>query len=321
MSAAHFLNLMILIAPSISSAFTASTVGVTPACTATMHGFHLTHGPSPVAPTLSSEKSSSSQTPSSSPRVKFKQEVNNNSDNDDYQHQQHGPRHVAFICDGNSRWATARNLPAAAGHAAGADRVWELLHSIPPTVTHCTLYAFSTENWNRSVGEVAHIWNVMERTAQRLRRKRPKGVALRLLGHIDDPRIPGSLRSLLRDVERESDGDVPRRLTLCIAINYGGRQDIVRAAQMLAQRGASVDDITEASMAECLGTAGIPDPDLIVRTSGETRLSNFLLWNAAYAELYFTDTLWPDFDTESLQQALDWYAGRKRRFGGRLETE
>ena len=167
----------------------------------------------------------------------------------------------------------------------------------------------------------------MERTARTLQRHNKRdqnAVCIRLLGDTDDARIPASLRAVLAQLELETAPHAGTVLTLSLAINYGGRHDIVQAAKKLVVAASSsssssgdMDSITEDSFATLLGTNGMPDPDLIVRTSGETRLSNFMLWNAAYAELYFTDTLWPDFDAEALDAALEWYRGRKRRFGGR----
>jgi len=254
------------------------------------------------------------------------------------------PRHIAFICDGNSRWASSRGLPAAAGHAAGADRLVETLDFLRDAgVSCCTFYAFSTENWNRPASEVRAVLDVVERTARRYYRRllREGDARLRILGDLDDERIPASLRDVLRDLSDETrrvvdarrsigdgpdDDDVHQRnnkpvFTLCVAVNYGGRQDIVaacrRIAKLVADGGVDEKNITEDVFAAQLGTSGIPDPDLIVRTSGESRLSNFLLWNSAYSELYFTDVLWPDFDGAALAQALDWYATRRRRFGSR----
>jgi undecaprenyl diphosphate synthase len=240
------------------------------------------------------------------------------------------PKHIGFICDGNSRWASLRNLPSAAGHAAGAERLVQILKGLKEVgVSYCTMYAFSTENWKRPEQEMREIMAVMEATAiqcasQLVREK----VELRVLGDLQDERIPSSLRSVLEKLQedtRAATRDTAEPQTLCIAINYGGRRDIVDAAKRLAILVATgemdVKDITEDEFTNHLGTAGIPDPDLIIRTSGECRLSNFLLWNAAYAEVYFTDCLWPDFDRESLQTALHWYTSRRRRFGSRVEEE
>lgn len=225
------------------------------------------------------------------------------------------PQHVAFICDGNSRWAKARSLPTAVGHAAGADRLMAVLDALRDAgVNYATMYGFSTENWKRPQKEVDEILTIIERTARQMFDKALRErVRIRILGDLEDERLPESLREVLYQLERET-SRLDTETTLCLAINYGGRTDILRAAARLAVSG---DEITEESFSRMLSTDGIPDPDLIVRTSGESRLSNFLLWNAAYSELYFTDTLWPDFDETCLDEALDWYARRKRRFGAR----
>jgi undecaprenyl diphosphate synthase len=266
------------------------------------------------------------------------------------------PEHIGFICDGNSRWAQQRNLPALAGHAAGADRLVEVLQCLRrnhPDVRVCTFYAFSTENWSRPSREVSDIFRVMEAT---IRQFGPvllrEGVEFRALGDCYDDRIPKSLQRLIDDLhvrtrvgavqrmaqntklssmERESNRDKQQQQqqqeqqeghpVLCVAINYGGRDDIVQAAQRLARQVArgemDASDITESLLSSHLSTCGLPHPDLIIRTSGECRLSNFFLWDAAYAELRFCDEMWPDFDSESLRRVLQWYAARQRRFGSR----
>ena len=250
-------------------------------------------------------------------------------------------KHIAFICDGNSRWAQQRNLPSLAGHAAGAERLVEILQVLQrqTNVVYCTMYAFSTENWKRPSHEIKDILQVMEQTARQFRhRLRKDGVRFRVLGDLTDSRIPESLRNLLQQMQDETsipkDDNNKEGLTLCVAVNYGGRQDIVNAAKRIATLAVaetlstqnsttsafSVDDINDDLVSSLLSTSGIPDPDLIIRTSGESRLSNFLLWNAAYSELYFSDTLWPDFDKESLQEAVAWYHGRQRRFGARTKS-
>jgi undecaprenyl diphosphate synthase len=248
------------------------------------------------------------------------------------------PKHVAIVCDGNARWAQQRGLPSVAGHAAGAERLVQVLRALQrtPGVSHCTVYGFSTENWQRSSREISDIFTVMEETVRRFSRTfLDENVILRVIGDLDDERIPSSLRDCLRQLEHATQckhgaANVVERsnvigqsnvVTLCLAINYGGRQDLISASRKLAVQIAngSLDPncIDEASIATCLDTADIPNPDLWIRTSGEYRLSNFLLWDSAYAELYFTETLWPDFDSTQLQMALDWYAQRHRRFGSR----
>jgi undecaprenyl diphosphate synthase len=223
-------------------------------------------------------------------------------------------------------------MPSWAGHAAGAQRLVETLRVLKrraPQVKVCTFYAFSTENWRRSAPEVDELFRVMERTIRDFGSRLVKdGVEFRVLGEWTDPRIPASFRSLLRDLQdrtkRGAEGD-PDPPVLCVAINYGGRSDILQAARALAREAAAgeidPEEITEAGLSSRLSTACVPDPDLIVRTSGESRLSNFFLWNAAYAELYFCPELWPDFDTDCLDQALRWYSERKRRFGARRRDD
>jgi undecaprenyl diphosphate synthase len=222
-----------------------------------------------------------------------------------------------------------------AGHLAGAERLVQVLqalqrdhHHAGAGVTHCTVYGFSTENWQRSAREIADIFYVMEGTVRKFHDQfLNSNVILKVIGDLDDARIPQSLRDSLRQLEEATQSkhasatSKSNVVTLCLAINYGGRQDILNASRRLATLIASgavdANDITEASIASLLDTADLPYPDLWIRTSGECRLSNFMLWDAAYAELYFTETQWPDFDAHALQTALDWYALRDRRFGRR----
>lgn len=261
------------------------------------------------------------------------------------------PRHVGLICDGNGRWATQRNLPRAAGHLEGARRLVDLVRSILKerdnkrsrsttknyssnhAVDCLTLYAFSTENWNRSPSEIAKIFEAIEVAATAVKNEVAE-VDLRVLGDLSDPRIPASLRKLLQEMEdrtqhRRKDSHTHadtehHRLQVCLAVNYGGRRDIVSACRSLAEsvRDGTLEasDITEEALQEQLATGGIPPPDLIVRTGGEHRLSNFLLWEAAYAELYVSQILWPDFSFDGeWKDSLEWYSKRKRNFGGRAE--
>jgi undecaprenyl diphosphate synthase len=349
-------------------------------------------------------------------------------------------RHIALVCDGNTRWAQQHHVPTAEGHARGAHRTLQVIrylqqqlqqqqqqqshqnfdpefhphaHAPPPppppqptrnpttaptttttttipttmnAVTHVTFYVFSTENWSRPHDEIQDIFRVVERTAQTwydslllLHPDPPSNINIvfQTIGNLQDVRIPASLRTVLYQLEERtstmaataassssvSSSSSCCSLTVCLAINYGGRQDIVRASQrlvlqMLQQCTNTTTDtttrdskqntisatnttttstiesiesiptttftkehieewITVTSLSSCLDTATLPDPDLLIRTSGESRLSNFMLWNVAYTELYFTATLWPDFDTDQLQQAMDWYTQRQRRFGQR----
>jgi len=229
------------------------------------------------------------------------------------------PRHVAIIMDGNGRWAAKRGLPRVAGHRAGAEAVRKTLKAaVKNGVEVLTLYAFSSENWRRSEEEVSDLKGLLgyylERELDELDRE---GVRLCLIG--DHKAFgPQLVERLERAVEKTAHND---RLTLVVALNYGSRNEIASAARRLAAQVAAGElepsDIDEARLGAELMTRDWPELDLLIRTSGEKRLSNFLLWQAAYAELTFTDTLWPDFDEAALRAALDEYAGRQRRFGGR----
>lgn len=221
--------------------------------------------------------------------------------------------------DGNGRWAAKRGLPRVAGHRAGAEAVRKTLRAaVKAGVEVLTLYAFSSENWRRSEEEVSDLKGLLgfylERELDELERE---GVRLRLIG---DYKAfgPQLVERLERAVERTAHND---RLTLVVALNYGARSEIAAAARQLAAQAAAgtLDpaEIDEARLGLELMTSDLPEPDLLIRTSGEMRLSNFLLWQSAYAELLFTDTLWPDFDEAAFSAALNEFAGRQRRFGGR----
>ena len=229
------------------------------------------------------------------------------------------PRHVAIIMDGNGRWAAGRGLPRVAGHRAGAEAVRKILKAaVKQGVEVLTLYAFSSENWRRSEEEVSDLKGLLgfylERELDELARQ---GVRLQLIG---EPGAfgPQLMERLERAVERTAGND---RLTLVVALNYGGRSEIAGAARALAAKVSAgeltLEAIDEDSLSAELMTSGLPELDLMIRTSGEKRLSNFLLWQAAYAELVFSDTLWPDFDEAEFGKALGEYAARQRRFGGR----
>ena len=229
------------------------------------------------------------------------------------------PRHVAIIMDGNGRWAESRGLPRVAGHRAGAEAVKRALQAAADHgVEVLTLYAFSSENWRRSDDEISDLTALMRFYLEReLNRLTKEGVRLRLIGDYS-AFGPEMVEKLERAVERTQ---ANTRLTLVVALNYGSRAEITSAARRLAEKAASgaIDPaaIDEQSIAAELDTNGLPELDLLIRTSGEVRLSNFLLWQAAYAELLFLDILWPDFDEQTFGQALDHFAGRQRRFGGR----
>ncbi|HEX3676720.1 MAG TPA: isoprenyl transferase [Sphingomicrobium sp.] len=229
------------------------------------------------------------------------------------------PRHVAIIMDGNGRWARGRGLPRIAGHKAGAEAVRRALEAaVDRGVEVLTLYAFSSENWKRSTEEIADLTGLMRFYLEReLATLHKEGVKLRLIGDYSafGPELVARLERAMEATAQN------RRLTLVVALNYGSRTEIATAARRLASRAASGEiepqAINEEMLAAELQTDGLPELDLLIRTSGEVRLSNFLLWQAAYAELMFIDTLWPDFSEQDFSQALEQFAARERRFGGR----
>lgn len=220
------------------------------------------------------------------------------------------PRHIGFIMDGNGRWAKLRGKSRSYGHKKGADVIEEVVSAcFFEGVEAVSLYAFSTENWSRPKEEIDTIFDLLEKFLRRYENKLVNE-HIRLIISGDLSEISEKLRNRSISVMKNTERFVGK--TLNIAINYGGRAEIVRAAKLLSETG---EPITEENLAGRLYTTGLPDIDLVVRTSGESRLSNFFLWQCAYAELYFTDVLWPDFGTEELKKALEWFAGRKRRFG------
>ncbi len=220
------------------------------------------------------------------------------------------PRHIGFIMDGNGRWAKLRGKSRSYGHKKGADVIEEVVSAcFFEGVEAVSLYAFSTENWSRPKEEIDTIFDLLEKFLRRYENKLVNE-RIRLIISGDLSEISEKLRNRSISVMKNTERFVGK--TLNIAINYGGRAEIVRAAKLLSETG---EPVTEENLAGRLYTTGLPDIDLVVRTSGESRLSNFFLWQCAYAELYFTDVLWPDFKTEELKKALDWFAGRKRRFG------
>lgn len=228
------------------------------------------------------------------------------------------PRHVAIIMDGNGRWAAKRKLPRFAGHKAGADAVRKVARAARDMGIEClTLYAFSSENWKRPEQEIADLTGLLKHfISNDLDEFHANNVRLRVIG---DYRAfeASAVEMVERALERTAGNDGS---TVAIALNYGSQNELVRAAQAVARRVAAgeltPDAITADAIADELDTAELPPLDLLIRTSGEQRLSNFLLWQAAYAELYFTDTLWPDFDADALQAACASFAERQRRYGG-----
>jgi undecaprenyl diphosphate synthase len=289
------------------------------------------------------------------------------------------PNHSAFICDGNSRWSmqnqfsinngyennnnknSHNNQRTIWGHSKGASNVIQLIKHIQQNYTssiqYLTLYAFSTENWSRDEKEIHDLWNVMESFSLKFHEWAIKmNIRVKVIGDLDDERIPMSLKDLLKKLELDTSASFCERhnddgnaddnningqsipsstpcLTVCIAINYGGRKDIINAslkmAELISTGKIIIDDSNrdgnskelEKVFSNLLYTSDIPDPDLVIRTGGERRLSNFLIWNTAYYELYFTDVLWPAFDDKELDVAIGWYRGRERRFGGRKEQK
>jgi undecaprenyl diphosphate synthase len=225
------------------------------------------------------------------------------------------PAHVAIIMDGNGRWARARGLPHSEGHRAGTENLRPILEAASEFgIQVLTLYAFSTENWSRPAAEINALLTLAQRVLDReLDDLHRRGVRLRHIG-----RREGIPRVLARRIQRaEEHTRENKAMILNLAFNYGGRADIVDAVRALAQEGVPAEAIDEEAISSRLSTAGLPDPDLIIRTAGEMRLSNFLIWQAAYAEYYSTATLWPDFDREELYKALLVFQQRERRYGGR----
>ncbi len=226
---------------------------------------------------------------------------------------EHLPRHLAIIMDGNGRWAQQRGLPREAGHRAGAEAVRAVVTECRTLgIGYLTLYTFSSENWSRPKTEISALFSLL---LEFLRKEVPlmeeKGIALNVLGDLDG--LPVPQRTALRHAIRRTEAG--QGMVLNLALNYGGRGELVRAVQAFLREGAKPEDVTEQSLATRLYTAGQPDPDLLIRTSGEQRLSNYLLYQCAYSELYFTPVLWPDFDAKELHAALQAYAARSRRFG------
>jgi undecaprenyl diphosphate synthase len=229
------------------------------------------------------------------------------------------PAHVAIIMDGNGRWAAARGKPRAAGHREGALAVRRAIEAaMRHQVGWLTLFAFSSENWRRSQDEIFDLTGLLRHYLRsEIRELRDLGVRINVIG--DRERFDDDIRAGLADAERSTAGNT--RLNLTVALSYGARTEIVMAARRLAAavKAGTLDPaaIDEEMFGAALFTGGMPDPDLVIRTSGEQRLSNFLLWQSAYAELYFPDVLWPDFSGEHFAAALDAYARRERRFGAR----
>ncbi len=233
------------------------------------------------------------------------------------------PEHVAIILDGNGRWAERRGLPHQMGHRAGCETLEKIVEAAADLgIGYLTIYGFSTENWSRPEDEVSSLMQLFRYYAKRLMNVAAEhGVRVRMIGERNRfaPDIVDAINRLESSTADNTD------MTFVIAVNYGGRDEITRAVRKIAAEASdgkiSPEDITEDFLASRLDTTGIPDPDLLIRTSGEMRLSNFLLWESAYTELYFTDRLWPDFTGEDLMDAIRAYNERDRRFGGRKGTK
>ncbi|MFN3132550.1 isoprenyl transferase [Roseibium sp.] len=230
----------------------------------------------------------------------------------------HVPNHVAFIMDGNGRWASSRGLPRTEGHRQGLEALRKIIrHAALRGVGIVTIYSFSTENWSRPEPEVRFLMGLLRRFVQRdLSELHRENIRIRIIGERDN--LDAGILKLLLDAEELTRNNTG--MDLVVAFNYGARQELTAAVKKLCEKVARSEiepsAITEAHISAELDTAGLPDPDLIVRTSGELRLSNFLLWQAAYTEFYFSDLMWPDFDEAALDQALECFGNRDRRYGG-----
>lgn len=223
------------------------------------------------------------------------------------------PRHVGIIMDGNGRWAELRGLSRVEGHKRGVERLREIIEAAGDLgIKVLTLYAFSIENWQRPASEVMTLMRLIE---YHLKKELPelmaKDVVFRTIG--DTSMLPHDIQSLLREVEEKTSSN--KGMTVVAALSYSGRNEILRAVKKVLQAGIKPEDLTEEVLGAYLDTTGLPPPDLIIRTSGEMRISNFLIWQGAYSELYFTETLWPDFTKDELLLAIREYQQRERRFG------
>ncbi|NDJ86309.1 MAG: isoprenyl transferase [Chloroflexi bacterium] len=229
------------------------------------------------------------------------------------------PQHIGIIMDGNGRWAKARGLNRSDGHRQGVENLRQILEACGDFgVKFVTIYAFSTENWRRPRAEVQFLLRIIDYYIDReLQALHEKGVQLR---HVGDPSelSPRLQRKIQKAIDLTRDNT---KLVLNVAFNYGGRAEIVKAVQDIIRDGIPAEDVTEATINHYLYTSGQPDPDLIIRTGGEMRLSNFLVWQSTYAEFYSTPTYWPDFDREALYKAIEFYSSRERRFGGVREDQ
>ncbi|MFN2302115.1 MAG: isoprenyl transferase [Anaerolineales bacterium] len=227
------------------------------------------------------------------------------------------PRHVAIIMDGNGRWAKARGLPRVAGHRAGTENLRTIIRaSTKLGIKYLTFYAFSTENWSRPRAEIIGLMNILSDVIDReLEELNKEGARLIHIGHLDG--LSKTLQDKVRhamEVTKENN-----RINIVLAFNYGGRDEIVNAIRHIVSDGINPQDINASLVSDYMFTKGIPDPDLVIRTSGERRTSNFLTWQSVYSEWYFPEVYWPDFNGEELKKAIEDYAARERRFGGLQE--
>ena len=223
------------------------------------------------------------------------------------------PAHIAIIMDGNGRWAKKRSLPRSAGHAAGSKTFKDIARYCNKIgLKYLTVYAFSTENWKRPQDEVDNIMNILRDYLKDAKNFKDENIKVKFIGDLEP--LAEDIKELICDAEKESQNATG--LHLNIALNYGGRDEIVHAVKNIIKEGVSEENITEELISANLYTAGQPDPDFIIRPSGEYRLSNFLIWQAAYSEFWFSDILWPDFTSDDLDKAIIEYSKRNRRFGG-----
>ncbi len=223
------------------------------------------------------------------------------------------PRHIAIIMDGNGRWAKKRSMPRSAGHVAGAKTFKDIARYCNKIgLEYLTVYAFSTENWKRPKDEVESIMNLLRDYLKDAENFKSDNIKVKFIGNLEP--LADDIKELIK---KDEDGSKDATgLKLNIAINYGGRDEITSAVKKIVESGIDVNDITEQTVSDNLYTAGMPDPDFIIRPSGEYRLSNYLIWQSAYAEYWFSDVLWPDFKPRHLEKAIDDYNHRNRRFGG-----
>lgn len=223
------------------------------------------------------------------------------------------PNHVAIILDGNGRWAKKRNMPRTFGHVKGTENVENICRAADSLgIKYLTFYAFSTENWKRSKDEVDALMNILsDYLVDSLNKAKKNNMRVMIIG--DRTGLSTEIQEKINILENASKDYTG--LTMIIALNYGGRDEITRAVRSIIKEGIDPNLVTEQTVAAHLDTNGIPDPDLLIRTSGEQRLSNYLLWQLAYTEFYFTDVLWPDFSKKDLEEAIEYYKGRDRRFG------